>query len=183
MNVDLKKQLLEFTDLFNAGMDRNISPISSCGMIGRWLNLGAGEKKFTWAIPLQLPEWNAETDALPFNSEHIHGIVAFHFFEHVTPGRIPGLLSECLRVLKPDGTLTICVPHRLGGMAFQDLDHKSFFTENTWRILMGNPYYKTKWKNELDAFFEINFNLIAGDSERTLALFTQFTKRIGNESN
>lgn len=178
MNCDLSKPISNFISLFNAGMDRNQPDFKPIGLSGAWLNLGAGEKQFTWATPLQLPEWNAESNHVPYANEALDGIIAFHFFEHITPARIPALLADCLRVLKPHGTLTICVPHRLGSMAFQDLDHKSFFTENTWRILMENDYYKTKWKQDHDAYFEIGFNLITGDSERTLALFTQFVKRV-----
>ena len=161
-------------DFFNAGMDRNVNDFIGCSG-GAKLNLGAGkEKVLSDCIPLDLPDWDAETDPIPFTDGSISDIYAFHFFEHITPKRVPYLLKECERVLGYSGTLNIVVPHRLGGMAWQDLDHKSFYTENTWRVLMNNPYYQSHpsltWK------LKLNFNLIMGDSERTLALFTQFTK-------
>ena len=171
-NFKLEEKILDVVDLFNAAMNRginNIIPIEG----EKILNLGAGEKNFPWSIPLQLPEWDAENQLIPFKENEIDSIVAFHFFEHISPGRIPLLLADCCRVLKKGGCLTIAVPHRIGGMAFQDLDHKSFFTENSWRILMDNLYYKTR---NVENSFSVNFNLIMGDSERTLALITQFIK-------
>lgn len=161
-------------DFFNAGMDRNINLFD--GPAGRQrLNLGAGHQKvLDNCIPLDLPEWNAEVDDLPYRDGSITDIYAFHFFEHISTKRVPRLLKECERVLCAGGTLNIVVPHRLGGMAWQDLDHKSFYTEDTWRILMINPYYQSH--PDLTWRLKLNLNLIMGDSERTLALFTRFIK-------
>lgn len=175
MRCSLKEPFFNLLDLFNGGMDRDYNPIFPVGIEQNYLNLGAGEKNFDWAVPLQLPDWNAETDFIPADDNSVDGIVAFHFFEHITGNRLPVLLSECERVLKIGGTLNIVVPHRLGGMAFQDLDHKSFFTEDTWRILMENKYYKTHWAGK--GKLKVHINLIMGDSERTLALVTQMVKR------
>jgi len=167
--------IYSFTDLFNVAMNRNVKFHEVSNLHGKYLNLGAGEKNLAWAKSLQLPEWNAETQNIPERDESVDGIVAFHFFEHISSGRIPKLLIECERVMRFGAILTIAVPHRLGGMAYQDLDHKSFFTEDTWHTLMNNDYYGTKWEGSR---LKMHFNIIAGDSERTLMLFTQFTKEV-----
>lgn len=176
MQCNLEAPILNLLDLFNASMDRDVPPIFPIGASGEWLNLGAGEKKFTWANPLQPPEWvwDASHMPLPALDSSIDGIVAFHFFEHLPGDLIPDLLVECARVLKSGGTLTIGVPHRLGAMAWQDLDHKSFFTEETWPKLMANPYYVTKWKG--GGVLRLHFNLIMSLNERNLMLLTQFVR-------
>lgn len=160
-------------ELFNAAMNRNHIDAIGTPEGNNILNLGGGEKHFPWAHNLQSPEWDAEVDRIPFTSNTIDGIYAFHFFEHLTGDGVARTLHECERVLKIGGLLTIMVPHRLGGMAYQDLDHKSFFTESTWEMLLDNKYYETKIS---DSKLQIEFNIIMGDCEKNLALITQFTK-------
>jgi Methyltransferase domain len=172
MNFDLNMRLNSITAIFNAAMDRRISFVSPTPD-GNILNLGAGNKQFPWAIPLQLPEWNGEKDPIPYPNESIDAIYAFHFLEHLTAEGLYFTLGECERVLKKYAVMTICVPHRLGGIAYQDLDHKLFFTENTWRTLFENEYYRTRSKN---TDMRVKLNLIMGDSERTLVLITQLQK-------
>lgn len=175
MRCNLEAPFANLLDIFNGGMDRDFPYSLSVGADGgNYLNLGAGKKLFTWAKPLQLPEWDGETQAIPSTDESVDGIIAFHFFEHISGARVPGLLAECERVLKPGGTLNICVPHYMGVLAFHDLDHKSFYTSTTWKNLMDNEYYKTKWDGL--GKLKIHLNTIMGDSERTLALITQMVK-------
>lgn len=163
------------TEFFNLGMMREISAPTEFLRGKRGLNLGAGNKQIPGFRPLQLPEWDAEVERIPFSDATFDSIVAFHFLEHISPKRIPFLLGECQRVLVTGGTLNVLVPHRLGGMAFQDLDHKAFFTEQTWRVLFQNEYYKRP-TDQLFSNMVINFNMIMGQDERCLALLTQFTK-------
>jgi len=171
--IDLNAHINTAIEAMGAGMDRKFGefiPIKEPS-----LNLGSGEKKFSWATPLQLPEWDGEHNKIPRSDESMESIVAFHFFEHLTPARLPFILSECARVLRSGGTLTSVVPHRLGAIAFQDPDHKAFFTEDTWRTLMSNTYYKTK-ASGLSIPLNINMNIIFGESEKNLCLFTQFVR-------
>ena len=54
-------QLIRF---FKLGMDRNIMepvPMSEWP-VGRALNVGAGNKDIPGTTPLDLPDWNADTD-------------------------------------------------------------------------------------------------------------------------
>lgn len=172
-NFDLNMPIESLTALFNAGMDRNLPFIIPIPTQGKILNLGAGEKKFPWASELQLPIWDAEYDRIPCQDEEVDAIIAFHFFEHLMPYRLIFTLNECARVMKNGATLTTVVPHRLGGIAYQDITHRCFFTEESWRTLLKNEYYDTQG---LNIRLKLHFNLIMGDSERTLCLFSQFIK-------
>ena len=141
---------------------------------GTVLNLGCGNSHIPGTIGLDLPSWDAEQDPIPYENESVDGIYAFHFLEHLSGKDTINILAECQRVLKVGGVMTVCVPHRLGAMAFQDLDHKSFWTEESWKTLFTNGYYdknrEKPWK------FDIRFNMIMGRNERNLALFTQLAK-------
>jgi predicted SAM-dependent methyltransferase len=48
---------------------------------------------------------------IPFPSESIDQIYSSHLFEHLTFTEGQGLLRESLRVLKPGGSFSICVPN------------------------------------------------------------------------
>jgi len=158
-------------ELFKLGMKRDVESILEPGP-GEVLNLGAGNTEYDWATPLDLPTWDAETMQIPRADESVSAIYAFHFLEHFHGKRTIEILRECERVLVPGGLLTVVVPHRLGAMAFQDLDHKCFWTEETWKTLLGNSYYDKhgEWK------LSLRFNMIAGIAERNLCLMSQLVK-------
>jgi predicted SAM-dependent methyltransferase len=48
---------------------------------------------------------------LPYPKECLSKIYSSHFFEHLTYNEGQTFLKECLRVLKPDGIFSICVPN------------------------------------------------------------------------
>lgn len=141
---------------------------------GEALNLGAGNSSIAGADSLDLPAWDAERDPIPREDGSVTTIFAFHFFEHLSGVNVIRVLRECERVLAFGGTLNVVVPHRLSQMAFQDIDHKSFWTEETWKILFDNPHYDKNregmWK------LAVHANLIIGIAERNLALMTQLVK-------
>jgi hypothetical protein len=75
-------------DLFRVGMNR-ILPDLHDGPEGPMLNLGPGtsawpNKIIPNSIGLDLPEWNAETDRIPFDDETVGTIHAYHFLEHLS---------------------------------------------------------------------------------------------------
>jgi predicted SAM-dependent methyltransferase len=160
--------------MFLLGMKRDIKPLIADGEY--IVNLGAGNSKMEGAINLDLPYWNAETDGLPFEDESKDTIHAYHLFEHLTAPAIARLLLECQRVLKVDGVLNVLVPHRLGQMAYQDLDHKTFWCEETWKVLMNNPHYARMYDPDGEWQLEVHANFIMGLNERNLALLTQLIK-------
>lgn len=159
--------------LFGIGMDRDVPDLVYVRS-GTILNLGAGNKHFDWARSLDAPEWWAH-EPLPYEDGAVDHIVAFHFLEHVQ--NVPRLLHECQRVLRPSGTMNIVVPYGASDLALQDLDHKNFFTEDTWRVLFANPYYDTTYGNVESWEFDVGFNMIMGIVHRNLALVTQLIRR------
>lgn len=166
----------DLNDLFEQGSDRDLPefvPIRTSNMRvpNSVLNLGAGNKRIAGTIPLDWPEWNAETDPIPYEDESVAGIIAYHFLEHLRDPR--PVLRECSRVLIPGAPMNIVVPHYMGTIAYQDLDHKTFWTSETFRTLLDNPYYE----KDHDGFkFRIGTNLIMGLSERNMMLVTQLIK-------
>jgi len=158
--------------LFSLGM--KYFPEEIITPLGVVVNLGSGNNPIPGTISLDYPAWNAEVDNLPFGDGELDGIYAFHFLEHLSGNNAIRMLVEAQRTLKVGGVLTVCVPHRLGSMAYHDLDHKSFWSEDTWKNLFKNPYYdkhrEQPWK------FRIRFNMIMGLNERNLALFTQLER-------
>lgn len=165
---------LTFNNFFNLAMDRKLEelvPAEPSELQSISYNLGAGKKKIHGSIPLDLPHWDADHQPIPAMNGTVSEIIAFHFLEHVKePVK---LLQECQRVLKQGGIMLICVPYYSAQIASQDLDHKHFFTENTWRTLFNNQYYD---KNMIEWKFKIGFNLICGIEEKNLVLLTQLIK-------
>lgn len=49
-------------------------------------------------------------DGIPFPDNSISIVYSSHLFEHLTYKEARGLFKECLRVLKPNGEISICVP-------------------------------------------------------------------------
>ena len=80
------------------------------------VELGAGEKKGTgdW-ITLDMSTkcdvfWDLR-NGIPFPDKSVKKIYSSHLFEHLTFNEGQLLLDECMRVLAPGGTFSICVPN------------------------------------------------------------------------
>lgn len=168
------KTLNEF---FRMGMKRDIPellepPGRALNIAYRAINLGAGLSPIVGTESLDYPYWDGMQDDIPAEQNSVGALYAFHFLEHLSGERVIHMLREAERVLVVGGIFNIVVPHRLGALAYQDLDHKSFFTDETWRNLFDNPYYKKhgEWR------LRIHLNVTIGINERNLALFTQLVK-------
>jgi ubiquinone/menaquinone biosynthesis C-methylase UbiE len=158
-------------ELFKIGMKRDIPLLMEDAKGGIILNLGAGNQSIDGATAFDWPDWDAEHGFIPCPDNSVSQIHAYHFFEHLRDPRI--ILAECQRVLKKSGHINIVVPYYKSNMAFQDLDHKSFFTEDTWKNLFSKEYYS---KGKIDWEFKIGLNIIIGINERNLCLMTQLIK-------
>lgn len=163
---------MNFQLLFKYAMDRKVPELIENAWHGEIvLNLGAGNKIIPGVISHDFPIWDADKEYLPYENEEVSQIHAYHFFEHCqNPVKV---LQECQRVLVPGGHMNICVPYYSAAIASQDLDHKHFFTEETWKTLFKNQYYD---KNKIEWKFRIGFNMICGIVERNLCLLTQLIK-------
>lgn len=159
-------------DIFNLGMMRDYKEAIPCapreGSVQ--LNIGAGHKLIEGTNVLDWPEWNAETDRIPYHDDSVDIIHCYHFLEHID--NVVGVISEMRRVLKPGGVINIMVPYWTSLMRHQDLDHKHSFTEKTFPHLFNNRYYN---KGKVDPMY-IHLNMIIGDCNDNLCLVVQLSK-------
>ncbi len=164
----MKKHSLQ--TLFQMGMKRELD--EALAPEGYIIELGPGENPVPGAHGLEFPGWDGMKHNLPYQDESVDGVYAFHFMEHLTGERAIEMLREIQRVLVPGGIATIVVPHRSAMLAYQDLDHKSFWCEETMRNLFQNPYYKKHgaWR------FKIRLNVMMGIVERNMGLFIQLER-------
>ena len=159
-------------DFFHQGMDRDIPKFIPDIKGELKLNMGSGNKAINDSVSLDLPKYDFDIFGnIPYDDNVVHQIYAYHFLEHLKdPIR---MLLEFQRVLIIGGHVNIVVPYYSAQIACQDLDHKKFFSEETWKTLFQNPYYN---KNKIEWEFKIGFNMIMGIVERNLCLFTQLIK-------
>lgn len=80
-----------------------------------WLNVGSGNKGKNGWITVDITNncdifWDL-SQGLPFPNESISKIYSSHFLEHLSFKEGQRFLGECLRVLVPSGTFSICVPN------------------------------------------------------------------------
>jgi hypothetical protein len=174
--------VLDIQQFFLYGLDRTI-PQLHLPPAGEHLNLGPGRRKI---IPettgLGLPDWNAHIMQIPRQDETVAAIHCYQFIEHFrgTSMRecdevgVVDLLREMERVLMPGGCIYLASPYYKSAMAYQALDHKSYWNEEIWHWLFGNEYYDDHegrgWQLRVHACF------IMGVVERNINLFTQLVK-------
>lgn len=164
---------MDIQDLFNLGMKRLVPDLIEPDHTLA-LNLGCGNSHIPGTIGLDYPAWNAATMPIPYDDGSVSAIYAFHFLEHLTGEQAIELLREVQRVLKPGGVMTLCVPLAGSIISFQDLDHKSFYTEETWKTLFANPYYGKH--REEPWMLKVHANFMMGVVQRNMALFSQLVR-------
>jgi SAM-dependent methyltransferase len=157
--------------LFKIGMKREIKELLPNE--GYQLELGPGFNPLIDEniVYLDLPEWNADIDAIPYDNCTFDVVHAYHFLEHVNSPE--SVLREIQRVLKHSGHVNIVVPHYKSDLAFEDLDHKHYFTEESWRKLMANNGYD---KHNAGWELSVHANFIMAVDYRNLSIFTQLVK-------
>jgi hypothetical protein len=99
-------------------------------------------------------------------------IHAYHFMEHLEGVHVILFLREAERVLIEGGIVNYCVPYYSSGLQAQDLTHKSFWNEDTFKNLFDNTYYNPAG----DWLLKVHFQIIVGVVERNLALIGQLVK-------
>jgi len=80
-----------------------------------WIEVGGGSRKGEngWLVLDMLAGCDLYWDLrrrLPFPDDSVDKIYSSHFLEHLTFRQGQQHLKECLRVMKPGGTFSICVP-------------------------------------------------------------------------
>lgn len=160
----------EIQDLFYVGMSRKINPLRK-SRVGIELNIGAGKyKEIIGTINLDYPQFDAEKDAIPYETGMVEVIHLYHVLEHLKNPK--HLLYECQRVLRVGGHINIVVPYYNSSLYASCLDHKTMFNERTWNNTFNNYSYDDPYEWQL----EEHVNFIMGVEEKNLALFTQLVK-------
>jgi predicted SAM-dependent methyltransferase len=157
---------------FGLGVDRDVTWYQA--QPGEVLNLGAGNKHFDLAIPLDIERGWRAGESIPYEDETFSLVCAFNFWEHLNKDEILATLREVERVLIVDGLVNSVTPHWASEAAYQDLDHKSFWSESTWRNLFNNPYYEGSMPRDW-RLKEIQ-SLIMGIVQRNLFVVSQLVK-------
>lgn len=153
--------------LFEVGMKRVLPELLDD--YGIQLELGPGNTPYG-CDSLEYPEWDADTMPIPYANESVDTIHMYHFLEHVeSPIK---LLRECERILVPGGHINIVVPHQAHSLAYEDLDHKTFFVEDTIPKLLHNKGHEKNngWQ------LTVHINFMMAIVHRNLSIFTQLVK-------
>lgn len=80
-----------------------------------WLDLGGGSAGSGGWLTVDMTRecdifWDLRL-GLPFPDGRVSRIYSSHFFEHLSFREGQAMLAECLRVLRPGGSFSICVPN------------------------------------------------------------------------
>ena len=155
---------------FTLGMKRDLPELLEADMSGTQLEIGQGNNPICGTMHLP-SDWRAPSD-MDILDESISAIWAHHFMEHLTGTDALSTLREMERVLLPGGMINLVIPYYSSQMQHQDLDHKSEWTEGTFKSMFDNPHYddKGEWK------LNVHFCCIMGIVEKNLSLFVQLQK-------
>ena len=170
-------KMMTLEQLFTMGMDRSPGLLLE-PRVGLSIDLGAGKKRFgSPGYNLQLPDWEWPRDPIPAGYGEAAIIHAYHFLEHLTGEDAIALFKEVERVLCVGGIFQFCIPYYNTQLASQDLTHKSYWTEDSFKILFKNKYYDPTAGKVEDWKLEVQYLLIAGVVERNLALVGQLVRK------
>lgn len=164
---------MDFQTLFALGMKRYLPPLIA--RRGRTFDVGAsGKYVVPGAEALGAPAWIWPRDPIPARNDSVATIHAYHFLEHLDGRDAIAFMREVERVLEPGGVFNYCVPYYSSVLAHQDLEHRSRWTEESFRDLFENVTYPRAqgqgWR------LSIHFQVIVGKVQRNLALVGQIVK-------
>lgn len=85
-----------------------------------------------------------------FKDNEFDEVMAKHFLEHFNQDDVQYILNHVHRMLKEDGVFRVCVPHALEHEWAHAIDHRTFWTEGTFKWLeredMWSVYKIHRWK-------------------------------------
>tara|TARA_R110000751_G_scaffold8688_4_gene33779 strand:+ start:3739 stop:4221 length:483 start_codon:yes stop_codon:yes gene_type:complete len=156
-------------DLFALGMKRYLPSFKDWTGRKVNINIGAGKQLIPSTVNLDLPDYNANYDPIPYDDNSVDVIHCYHVLEHVDNPIF--FLKECQRVLVIGGLMNICVPHHRSDLAWQDITHVRGFTTDTFKTLFENTGYNTgEWR--LKEIGTIAIGLV----DRNISILTQLEK-------
>lgn len=115
-------------------------------MEGKKINLGCGKFKLEGFVNIDIdksvnPNLVCDIRKLPFEDDSIEEIYAGHIIEHFTIEDARKVLSECLRVLEPQGKIGIVVPEK-------DLTPKSMIDGENGKYMKHLSYWNLEMLKE-----------------------------------
>lgn len=146
--------------LVNLGCGPNVEPSRWTDIDGSWnlriqtswwgrpfSDLLAGRSGYRWPSHVK---WMDITKGLPFADASVDAVYASHVLEHLYREDAIGLLSECHRILKPEGVIRLVLPD-LRHMAFRYLsdDHPESALRFNIDLLMRETYAPAGWIGKL----------------------------------
>lgn len=131
-------------------MPWNCRPALRCYSTGdkKVLDLGCGTMKFVHneGVPIRVdareesePDYRCDLRALPFEDEGWDIVFSSHTLEHFPRAQVDQVLDEWLRVLKPGGTLRLCLPDLT--VPAKQIIEKGKLDDDGWNILYGQQHY------------------------------------------
>lgn len=163
---------MTFQELFGLGMKRFLPDLITCD--GPAFDVGASGKYVApGAVGIGAPDWTWPRDPIPASDDTVATIHCYHFLEHLSGDDAIAFMREVERVLIPDrGVMNFSIPYYASTLAVQNLQHRSFWCEESFRNLFEDKTYHHSgdWK------LSVHFMLIAGVVERNLAVVGQIIK-------
>ena len=127
------------------------------GMMKKFLgvNAGSGQRPFDhalgWVNVDAQPQWNpdvlSDMATLPYPDGSVDMIVSHHVLEHMGCGEADGFLTEAHRVLRPYGSLIVCVPN-MRALAQRWLTNQidtQIYLTNVYGAYMGDEHDRHRW--------------------------------------
>ena len=162
--------LISFIQIYKISKNQNL-----------YLNLGSGPKKgnSNWInIDLYGADINWDlTRGMPFKDNTVDKIYSSHMLEHIPFKQLKKFISECHRVLKPEGELLIAVPnarfyieHYMNKKNFKDkkdMFHPAIVQTGSWidqinylAYLDGLHHYMFDEENLINTLSLVNFKSV-----------------------
>ncbi len=102
-------------------------------------------------------------DDLPYKDNSFEGVCAYAVFEHIPVSKIPNVLNEIHRVLKPEGVLFV-----------SRLPRKLAWSEHLAKILGLGYHKKLFWDHEMSQFLvKSNFKIIKESYEEIVPAYPE----------
>jgi hypothetical protein len=162
-----------FEQLITLATKRPLPPLLRVKDGAPTIGLGESGLYKNGQMSLGAPDWVWPRDLIPAADNSIALIHSYHFFEHLVSDDAISMLAECQRVLAPGGILQYAMPLAGVELSYEDLTHRSFWTESTFRNLMRNEYYsptRNEWK------MKVHYQVVAGVAARNLVVTGQLVK-------